>query len=43
MKAKKPSEMNMDELLKKQKTIQTIIKILIGATILLLFAVVLLY
>ncbi|MET3026470.1 hypothetical protein ABXT06_07345 [Flavobacterium sp. UW10123] len=43
MKAKKPSEMSIEELLKMQKTIQFTIKILIVVAIILLFLIVLLF
>ncbi|UWY27327.1 efflux RND transporter permease subunit [Flavobacterium sp. TR2] len=43
MKAKKPSEMSIEELLKMQKTIKTTIKILILAAIMLLIIIVFLF
>lgn len=43
MKAKKPSEMSVEELLKTQKTIKTTIKVLIIVAILLLLIIVFLF
>ncbi|BDU26592.1 hypothetical protein FLGSB24_33360 [Flavobacterium sp. GSB-24] len=43
MKTKKPSEMTTEQLLKRQKTIQFMIYILLGASILLLLIIVFLF